>query len=248
MAECGGEKRGCPRRAAAHRAAMKIHAVIHGPADGLGSLAAWARARAHDVTATHLYLGETLPALDGLDFIILMGGAMNIYQHRDHRWLVAEKQWLAAAIVQRKRVLGVCLGAQLIADVLGGKVLQNPVREIGWWPVRMVARPGPLAAWPEQLTVFHWHGDTFTLPPGAVRIAESDACAQQGFLVGDRVVALQFHLEVTPASVAEFIAGGESELHAAPFVQTPETICAGPPAFDSSAPAALLDALVAVRD
>jgi GMP synthase (glutamine-hydrolysing) len=227
---------------------MKIHAVIHGPSDGLGAIADWAEARGHEVTETHLYRGETLPPLDGIALVILMGGAMNIHQHRDFPWLVPEKAWLAAAIAQRKRVLGVCLGGQLIADVLGGKVTQNPQREIGWWPVRMVSRTGLAAAFPAELTVFHWHGDTFTLPPGATRIAESEACANQGFVAGDRVVGLQFHIEVTPESVGEFIAGGESELAAAAFVQTPEQALVRPAGFSSEALAGLLDALVAVGD
>lgn len=227
---------------------MHIHAVIHGPSEGLGSIAAWARARGHAVTETHLSRGDSLPPLETVDFAILMGGPMNIYQHRDFPWLVAEKQWLAAAIAQGKRVLGVCLGAQLIADVLGAKVWQNPQKEIGWFPVRMLARPGPLADLPERLTVFHWHSDRFEIPAGAVRVAESDGCANQGFLVGDRVLALQFHLEVTPETVAEFIAGGERELIPARFVQSPETIRAGPADFAPAALAQMLDALAAAGD
>ncbi len=226
---------------------MKIHAVIHGTSDGLGTLAAWAAARGHDVTETHLYRGESLPALEGVDFIIVMGGAMNIYQHRDHPWLVAEKLWLAAAIAARKRVLGVCLGAQLTADVLGGKVWQNAEKEIGWWPVRLVERPALLAAFPDEATVFHWHGDTFTLPPGATRVMESDACANQAFVFGDRVVALQFHLEVAPETVAAFITGGESEIQPAAHVQSPAQILRGPVTFAPAAVTALLDALAAVE-
>ncbi len=227
---------------------MKIHAVIHGPSEGLGSIAGWALDRGHSVTETHLYRGESLPPLEAVDFAVVMGGAMNVHQHRDFPWLVSEKPWLAAAIASGKRVLGVCLGAQLIADVLGAKVTQNPVKEIGWFPVRMVARPGVLGEFPAELSVFHWHGDTFEVPSGAVRVAESEACANQGFVVGDRVVALQFHIEVTPGTVAEFIAGGESELQPDRFVQSPETIRAGPPEFAPEALARMLDALSAARD
>jgi len=111
-----------------------------------------------------------------------------------------------------------------------------------------VARPGALAKLPESFTVFHWHGDTFALPPGAVRLAESEACANQGFMVGDRVIGLQFHIEVTPDSVAEFIAGGEGELQPARFVQSPEQICQKPAGFVPSVLPLLLDALAAARD
>ncbi len=227
---------------------MKIHAVIHGTSDGLGAIADWARLRGHEVTETHLYRDEVLPPLDAFDFAILMGGAMNIYQHRDFPWLVSEKQWLAAAIAQGRRVLGVCLGGQLIADVLGGKVVQNPVKEIGWFPVRTLARLAPFAHFPERAPFFHWHGDTFTLPPGAVRVAESEACANQAFLVGDRVVGLQFHIEVTPESVAAFITGGEGELQSAPFVQTSDEVLRTPEGFAPDALTGLLDSLAATRD
>lgn len=238
----------CHPRDVAHRAAMKIHAVIHGPTDGLGAIADWAKERGHAVTETHLYREETLPPQDAFDFAILMGGGMNIYQHRDHPWLVPEKAWLTEAIAQRKRVLGVCLGGQLIADVLGGKVVQNPVKEIGWWPVRLTSRPAALAALPESFTVFHWHGDTFTLPPGAEGFAASEACGNQGFTVGDRVIGLQFHIEVTPQSVAEFIAGGESELQPARYVQSPKQICQPPAGYSPNVLPQLLDTLAAARD
>lgn len=227
---------------------MKIHAVIHAPAEGLGSIADWARSRGHTVRETHLYRGETLPPIAEVDFAVMMGGAMNIYQHRDFPWLVTEKRWIAEAIGQRKRVLGVCLGAQLIADVLGGKVVQNPEREIGWFQVRMLTRSAPFAAFPGRLHAFHWHGDTFELPPGAVRIARSEGCANQGFVVGDRVVGLQFHLEVTPESVGGFIAGAEEEIGSGRFVQSAETIRRGLPDFDSAALASMLDALASPAD
>ncbi len=226
---------------------MNIHAVIHGPSDGLGMIADWAKSRGHSVSETHLYRGESLPAVEDLDFAIVMGGAMNIYQHRDFPWLVPEKQWLAAVIAQRKRVLGVCLGAQLIADVLGAKVWQNPEKEIGWFPVRMLARIAPFAHFPEQVTVFHWHGDTFELPPGAVRVAESEACANQGFLFGNRVVGLQFHIEVAPEMIASFIAGGEEELQSARFVQTPEEVVKKPAGYVPDALTSLLDSLAATH-
>jgi GMP synthase (glutamine-hydrolysing) len=235
----------CQKRDVADGGAMKIHAVIHGPTDGLGAIADWAQARGFAVTETHLYRGETLPPIEDVEFAILMGGAMNIYQHRDFPWLVPEKRWIAEAIAQGKRVLGVCLGAQLIADVLGAKVWQNPEKEIGWFPVRLLANAGPLAALPDRLTAFHWHGDTFEIPAGAVRVAESDGCANQGFLFGDRVVGLQFHVEVLPATVAEFIAGGEHELQPARFVQSPEEVRRGPADFTPSALPQLLDALAA---
>jgi len=149
-----------------------------------------------------------------------MGGSMNIYEHRTHPWLVAEKAFLAAAVAAGKPVLGICLGAQLLAAVLGGKVFQNPEKEIGWWPVRVFDRRPAFDAFPERLIAMHWHGDTFTLPPGARRVAESEGCAQQAFVHGDRVVGLQFHLEQGPVDVSDLATACAAELVPARYVQT----------------------------
>jgi GMP synthase (glutamine-hydrolysing) len=222
---------------------MKLHALIHGSTDGLGKIADWAARRGHSVTQTQLYAGEVLPEAMNFDLLVIMGGGMNIYQHRDHPWLVPEKRFIREAIERGKKVLGVCLGGQLIADVLGAKIVQNPVKEIGWWSVRTVSRNGAFAELPERMTVFHWHGDTFEIPPGATRVAESDACANQAFVFGECVVGLQFHIEVAPDSVAEFIAGGESEMIAGPSVQPPEQVLKPPAGFDPSVLGSLLTAI-----
>ena len=108
---------------------------------------------------------------------------------------------------------------------------------------RSLARAGACAAFPERMTVFHWHGDTFEIPSGAVRVAESDGCPNQGFVFGDRVVGLQFHVEVSPESVAEFIAGGENELVPARFVQTPAEVLRPPEGYQPVLLPNLLDAL-----
>ncbi|MCX6938762.1 MAG: type 1 glutamine amidotransferase [Verrucomicrobia bacterium] len=197
---------------------MKVHWFQHVEFEGLGLIESWLRARGHEVTATRWWAGETAgPDTAAAEWLIVMGGPMNIYQHRDFPWLVDEKAAIAAAMDRGARVLGVCLGAQLIADVLGGKVMQNPAREIGWWPLRAVAATEARAsryAFPAELTVLHWHGDTFTLPPGAVRLAESEGCAQQAFAWGERVLALQFHLEMGGSAVAEIAAACADELAA----------------------------------
>lgn len=209
---------------------MKVHWFQHVEFEGLGLIEAWLRARGHDMSVTRWWAGEVAGAqAEACDWLIVMGGPMNIYQHRDFPWLVAEKAAIAAAVARGARVLGVCLGAQLIADVLGGKVMQNPEREIGWWPVRAVAEgAGSRYAFPDEVTVLHWHGDTFTLPPGAVRLAESEGCAQQAFAMGERVLGLQFHLEMGGAAVAGIADACADELAGGGrWVQTAETIKTG---------------------
>jgi GMP synthase-like glutamine amidotransferase len=127
-------------------------------------------------------------------------------------------------------VLGICLGAQLIASCLGARVYPNARKEIGWFPVEAVPAPAECFRLPAVSTVFHWHGETFDLPAGAHRIARSAACENQGFQLGARVIGLQFHLETTPASAAELIAHGREELVTAPYVQTEPEIVGAPPA------------------
>ena len=176
--------------------------------EGTGKIADWIRDRGHSVSATHLYRNEPLPPDDAFDFLVIMGGPMNIYEHRNHPWLPAEKQFIRRAIDNGKIVLGVCLGAQLIADVLGAKIYQNAKMEIGWFPVRFNEERKSIRAFekfPAELTVLHWHGDTFDLPPGAVHLAESDACRNQAFAFGPRVIGLQFHIEMDGPDVGAFL-------------------------------------------
>ena len=225
---------------------MRIHSFHHSPSEGLGEIAAWARRKGHTLTATHFDRSELPGPLDEIDWLIVMGGPMNIYEHRNYPWLVEEKEAIARAIAQNKRLLGICLGAQLIADALGGKVWQNPEVEIGWFPVRFDAGAAPaFARFPAELTPLHWHGDTFSLPPGAVRVASSAGCANQAFVKGPRIVGLQFHLEVGASDVAAFVAM-EENLGQGRFIQPGPEIVAGSPTHlpaDHSALEALLDAL-----
>lgn len=199
---------------------MRVHSLEHAPAEGAGKIRDWAVQRGHQFAVTRLDRGEALPAPDDFDLLVIMGGSMNIYQHRDYPWLVAEKQCIARAIDDGKALLGVCLGAQLIADALGARVVQNPVLEIGWYPVRFLETEPPFDGFPAACTAFHWHGDTFSLPAGARRVAESEGCPNQAFIHGERIVGLQFHVEVTPAAAAAFCEGADDFLVASRFVQT----------------------------
>jgi GMP synthase (glutamine-hydrolysing) len=203
---------------------MHVHSLEHAACEGAGKIADWAQQRGYRFSAARFDLRETPAPLDDVDLVVIMGGPMNIYQHRDYPWLVEEKRYLAQAVARDKGMLGVCLGAQLIADVLGGKVVQNPLKEIGWFPVRFIDRAEPFDGFPEMATVFHWHGDTFELPLQARRVAESDGCANQAFVFGERIAGLQFHIEVTQEAAVGFCEGAEAELRPARFVQTRQQI------------------------
>lgn len=204
---------------------MKLHYLQHVPFEGLGHIEKWAHKNNIEVSCTRLHAKEGLPSLCQFDLLVVMGGPMSIFDHQEHPWLVTEKQFILDAIESGKGVLGICLGAQLIADVLGARVYLGPQKEIGWFPIQRTK--GAPALIPEELTVFHWHGDTFELPKGAVHLAASEACANQGFVYRDRTIALQFHMETTPQSMASLIDNCADELVKAPFIQSAEQMKAG---------------------
>ncbi len=214
---------------------MRIHYLQHEAFEGLGSMEAWFRAGGHTLSATHLYRGEALPEPAAFDWLVIMGGGMSVNNEAALPWLVPEKELVRRAISAEKRVLGVCLGAQMIASALGAKVYRNATKEIGWWPLtrEVGAATHPLgAALPDGAEVFQWHGETFELPPGGMRLARSEACANQAVAVGPRVLGLQFHLETTEASARELIAGSAGDLeNPGPFVQAAEAMLARPQRF-----------------
>lgn len=208
---------------------MNIHVLQHLAVEDAAHIVDWARDRGHRLTRTALHAGEALPSLAGVDLAVVLGGSMSVNDEADYPWLRQEKDWIKAALHGGKRVLGICLGAQLMAEVLGGPVTKNRWREIGWHPVRLCVSERPLsglfAGFPETLTVFQWHGDTFALPPGATRLAVSEACANQAFLWGDRAVGLQFHLEYAAGTIEAMLGKFGDEWRAGgPFVQTAEQI------------------------
>lgn len=206
---------------------MNVHYIQHVPFEGIGSIGRWSHEHGHTLSTTRLYHNQPLPDLATVDCLIIMGGPMNVYEDDRYPWLKLEKQFIEQAIKADKPVLGICLGAQLVADVLGAKVFGNLYKEIGWFPVQLTesARRNPIfSCLPQQLPVFHWHADTFSLPAGALRIAESEGCQNQGFLYGEMVVALQFHLEVTVESARLLIKHCSDDMLAGPYSQTPDEI------------------------
>jgi GMP synthase-like glutamine amidotransferase len=181
---------------------MNIAILQHMAHEGPGRIADWARERGHTIAMCHLHRAEPLPKPDAFDLLVVLGGSMSVYDVADHPWLAAERVLIKDALAAGRLVVGICLGAQQIAAALGAEVRPNGEREVGFWPVRKLADGLPL---PEALTVLHWHGDTFALPPGASLLAMSAACRHQIFLAADgQALGLQCHLEATPEMVAAF--------------------------------------------
>jgi len=211
---------------------MNIHWIQHVPFEGLASLEPMLLEKGHTLDCTRLYRDEKFPAVADIDWLIVMGGPMGIYDDDQYAWLSREKKFIEQAVHAEKTVLGICLGAQLIADILGAKVYKNVYREIGWFPIERTTDStllGPVL--PERVEVFHWHGHTFDIPEGATRVAASEACANQGFVYKDRVIGFQFHLETTLQSATALIEHCGDELDGSSYVQTAEQIFAGPDRF-----------------
>lgn len=201
---------------------MKIHYLQHVDFEDLANIETWAKLQGHTLSSTQFYQDESLPNLEDLDLLVVMGGPMNIYEEDKYPWLVKEKKFIEQAIKHDKIVLGICLGSQLIADVLGAKVFPNPEPEIGWFPIELTPEAQTsniLNVLPKQLTVFHWHGDTFELPQGATRMASSAGCQNQAFIYGEKVIGLQCHLEATKSSVQKLIEHGADELVEGKYIQ-----------------------------
>lgn len=208
---------------------MHLHVLQHHPCESPGAILDWARRRDAAITTTHLHRGEPLPAPEAVELLVVMGGPMNIYQDREYPWLRGERAFLEAHIASGKPAVGICLGAQFLADALGARVMQNPHVEIGWWPVEFTPEARERFPFlPKNIETLHWHGDTFELPTGATRLATSAACANQGFLYDDRVLALQFHPEMTREVATNLADEFGPELRPAEFVQSGETILAAP--------------------
>jgi len=208
---------------------MRIHYLQHVPFEGLGSMENFFLDHHCSITCTPLYQTEELPQPSQFDLLIIMGGPMGVYDEAQYPWLKTEKKFIEQAINTGKPILGICLGAQLLATVLGAKVYPNKFREIGWFELiksEQIKNSFLDAVLPKQFDVFHWHGDTFDLPAGAKLVGSSQACTNQGFVLNEKIIGFQFHLETTPESAQNLITHCQDELDNSTFVQTPEQILA----------------------
>jgi GMP synthase-like glutamine amidotransferase len=203
---------------------MHIHYLQHVDFEGPGYIEQWALDKGFHISGTRLYDNEPLPNLEGIDLLIVMGGPMGVYDDDQYPWLVREKAYIQHAIELGKRVLGICLGAQLLAHVLGGKVTPAPQTEIGWFPVTHDNNHPLLTELPESFTAFHWHGDIFDIPSGAIPLFMSAGCPNQGFIYRDHVIGFQFHFETTPESLSAMLANDDVDAYHETYVQSAATI------------------------
>jgi len=162
----------------------------------------------------NLNTGVRFPKLDGFTHIVILGGPMNVYEEDRYPFLKNEDLFIKEAIQRGKSVLGICLGAQLIAKALGAKVFKAPLKEIGWYDVSLTedgSKDSLFSHLPKTLSVFQWHEDTFEIPNAGKLIATSTSVPHQAFKYGENAYGLQFHLEVTEKMIREWMESYELE-------------------------------------
>ena len=224
-----------------------MHAVIldHIEYEGAGYCEQWLQLHKAEISRVQLYNEHyILPDLAHVDLLIICGGPMSIHDEHEHRWLSAEKAYIRQAIDNGCAILGLCLGAQLIASQCGAEIRRNHKAEIGWFELTGLSPDADTYRFPDTFTVMEWHYDTFDLPAGAKRLASSPSCENQAFQIGRRIIGLQFHPEMTSAEIQYFIRDFSWELKAEPGIQSADVIERGITAYAGAANKLLADILV----
>jgi GMP synthase-like glutamine amidotransferase len=203
---------------------MKAHVLQHVPFEDIGSIRSWLEARQAEITYTQFWGDDTLPKLEGLDLLIVLGGPMSANDEEAFPWLPLEKQYIREAVQKGIPTLGICLGAQLIASAMGARIYKHAHKEIGWFDITATPYGENCFRFPKRCLAFHWHGETFDLPPGAIHLAKSSGCENQAFQIGRHVIGLQFHLEIMPENVYALIDNCRGELIPGPYIQIEEKL------------------------
>lgn len=197
---------------------MKIHIIQHESFEAPGAIEIWAKDRGYEVSQTHLYNGEQLPSLDGLDFLVIMGGPQSpatTVEECPHFNAQKEIALIKKAIENGKYVLGVCLGAQLIGEAFGAKVEHSPNKEIGVFNIKMKKEAEQdliFKDFPKEFPVGHWHGDMPGLTPESKILAYSEGCPRQIVRYTPKVYGFQCHFEFTPEAIDGMIVNCKDEL------------------------------------
>jgi len=189
---------------------MKALIIMHVESEGPGTLGTFVESQGMQPAFARLYAGDDLPQdLSGLDAVISMGGPMNVYEEDEYPFLRDETLFLHKAVSANMPVMGICLGAQMIAKASGALVTKSPQKEVGWCKVSLTEEGrGDILfqGLPDELDVLQWHGDMFHIPEGGTLLATSDACPHQAFRIRN-AFGLQFHVEVTPEILSQWFEG-----------------------------------------
>jgi GMP synthase (glutamine-hydrolysing) len=201
---------------------MRIHYFQHVPYEGLACIEDWINQKSYPLSVTRFQEGEEPPAMSTYDWLFVMGGPMGVYEQEKYPWLKGEIDHIRQAIEAGKTVIGICLGSQLIASALGQAVFPNKEPEIGFFPVKFTAeaqKHSLFSIFPDEMPVFHFHGDTFDLPYEAKHLCFSEAAKNQGFLYKENVLGLQYHFELTEEAAIKMIENNMDQLKPAKYVQ-----------------------------
>lgn len=212
-----------------NKSVYRVHYIQHVPYEGIGYIEEWIKETNSQLSVTKMYEEHLFPDLEAFDLLVVMGGPMGAYDEDIYTWLKDEKEFIRQAIDADKAVLGICLGSQLIADVLGAQVYPAKEKEIGWWPVTFTDSVAQelFGSEDQSPVVFQWHGDTFDLPENTKLLASSDVCPNQAFLYKENVLALQFHFEATEDSCDDIIDNGYDEQTKGEYIQSKADILSG---------------------
>ena len=197
---------------------LRVHYFQHIAGEGFGSCYDYLKAHQAKITATEFFALpvdlplelEALPDIDEVDLLIIMGGTMSVNDEANYPWLKLEKRWLRRYLSAGKPAIGLCLGAQLIANALGASVSRNQHQELGWMDVGRVSHiPENYFQIPEKINIMQWHSETFEIPRGGVRLAQNNVCQNQMYQIGRNVLGFQFHPEMTPHALQLLIENEE---------------------------------------
>jgi len=208
---------------------MRIHLLEHDPFDmSRTNMTMWAKKKGYPLTHTYVCNDEKLPAIDDFDWLMVMRGSPSAWEEKKNPWLPGEKAFIAQVLDSGKMIFGVCFGAQLLAEALGGKLFPNDQKEIGWYEVSVTPEGQNSFLFkdiPNQFTSFHWHSDHFSLPPGCVKLADSKPTVNQAYLCKTHpVVGVQFHPEYTREMVRYFAREESTEWQVDRFVAGKEAV------------------------
>ncbi|MEM1165683.1 MAG: type 1 glutamine amidotransferase [Planctomycetota bacterium] len=222
---------------------MRIAVLQHVPFEGPAAIASWADAHGHELSVVHLYQGQTLPEAGQFDALVVMGGPMSVHDEADHPWLASERALIRRSVEGGAAVLGVCLGAQQLALAMGGSIDEGASVEHGWWAIEPTeaAATHPLGAalfddGEPALMTFHWHADLISPPPGSTVLARTAVCACQAFVIGERALGIQCHIETTPTSAAALIEHCGHEADGGLFSQPPSQMLTESARFEALRP------------
>lgn len=208
---------------------MRVHCIIHADFETPGYYETWAQKNGLDCTITHIAKNEPLPSVDDFDILLCMGGPQSPLQIEQYPYLSDEIALIKQAVAQDKKVLGVCLGAQLIAESYGAKTEKSPHKEVGVFPLSLTeeGKADPfIQHFPEQFHSAHWHNDMPGIPPQAKILAHSEGCPRQIVCFSPKVYGFQCHLELSQERISWLIAHCPGDLSPARYVQEPEAILA----------------------